>query len=262
MNKYPMITGGEADNHDIPAELMNLMQIGSDSVMDYAKTMLETMVGYKELMMMYTCAIKEVRTKFDVLNTEFNTRYQRNPITSIHSRLKSTNSIMEKVAHRNIEFSLENIEKEITDVAGIRVICSYVDDIYHLAEALEKQDDITLIAKKDYISNPKPNGYRSLHLIISIPVFFADQKKEMTVEIQIRTIAMDFWASLEHQLKYKQEIAEQAQIVARLKSCADVIAKTDKEMLELRQQLESSANKPSEDDVLFEKLKKLNEPIL
>lgn len=130
-----------------------------------------------------------------------------------------------------------------------------------IADSLLKQDDITLIARKDYIANPKPNGYRSLHLIIKVPVFFANQRREMKVEVQIRTIAMDFWASLEHQLKYKQEIPEQEEIVARLKACAETINATDEEMLKIRQQMEAAADIPTEEDLLFEKFSRLDMPI-
>ena len=120
------------------------------------------------------------------------------------TRLKRSGSIAEKLSRQNLPFSTDSIEAHINDVAGVRVICSYVDDIYRIADALLKQDDVTLVARKDYIASPKPNGYRSLHLIVQVPVFFADQKKNLKVEAQIRTIAMDFWASLEHQLKYKK----------------------------------------------------------
>ena len=167
-------------------------------------------------------------------------------------------SILEKLERHDLPFSLNSIVEHINDVAGIRVICSYIDDIYTIADALLRQDDVTLIDRKDYIANPKPNGYRSLHLIVSIPVFFADQKKEVRVEVQIRTIAMDFWASLEHQLKYKQEIPNQQEIIAQLKECADVINDTDEKMLGLRQQIETAADAPSEEEVLFEKLSRLD----
>ena len=182
-----------------------------------AEKILETMVDYKEMRMMYACAIKEVRTKFDVLNTEYSIRYQRNPINFITTRVKSTHSILEKMNRIRNRFTLKDVAECLNDIAGVRVICSYIDDIYRLAEALTAQDDIRLLEKKDYIQNPKPNGYRSLHLIVSVPVFFAEQRQELKVEVQIRTIAMDFWASLEHQIKYKKEIPDQAEIIARLK---------------------------------------------
>ena len=168
----------------------------------------------------------------------------------------------QRMIRKGIPFSLENLEAEIHDLAGIRVICSYVDDIYALAEALTSQDDITLVERKDYISSPKPNGYRSLHLIVSVPVFFSQQTRQIGVEVQIRTIAMDFWASLEHQMKYKREIPDQQHIVAQLKSCADDIARVDQEMMNIRLRLEASADEPSEDDLLIARLKKLDTPIL
>ena len=136
-----------------------------------------------------------------------------------------------------------------------------MDDIYTLADALIKQDDIRLLEKKDYIATPKPNGYRSLHLIITVPVFFAQQKRDIKVEVQIRTIAMDFWASLEHQMKYKKQIAQQEEIVSQLRFCAESIASVDMKMMDIRHRLESAEDQPSEDDILISKLKKLDMPI-
>ena len=222
------------------------------------KKFMDMLVGYRELMMMYACAVKEVRTKFEVLDTEFSVRYQRNPISSISTRLKHTNSIMAKLELYGYRFSLENVEAYINDAAGIRVICSYIDDIYGIADSLLSQDDITLITRKDYIVAPKPNGYRSLHLIVKVPVFFANFRKDMKVEVQIRTIAMDFWASLEHQLKYKQNIPNQQEIVAQLKECADVISQTDQKMIAIRQQIEAASDAPTEDDILLEKLSRFD----
>jgi len=247
----------QADN----TSLLPLVEAGSPVPAELAKRMLETAVDYKELRMMYACAIKEVQTKFDVLNTEFNIRYQRNPISSMHTRLKSSASIVEKMIRKELPFSLENLEEQVEDIAGIRIICSYIDDIYALADALISQDDITLIRKKDYIANPKPNGYRSLHMIVSVPVFFSQQRRELKVEVQIRTIAMDFWASLEHQMKYKREIPDQQYIVSQLKECAETIASTDRKMMELRQQLETAEDIPSENELLIARLKKLDTPI-
>ena len=250
------------DQRDERNELIPLGEARALAATEFAKQLLETAVDYKELRMMYACAIKEVQTKFEVLETEFKVRYQRNPIAAIQTRLKSSSSIVEKMIRKGIPFSLENLEAEIHDLAGIRVICSYVDDIYALAEALTSQDDITLVERKDYISSPKPNGYRSLHLIVSVPVFFSQQTRQIRVEVQIRTIAMDFWASLEHQMKYKREIPDQQHIVAQLKSCADDIARVDQEMMNIRLRLEASADEPSEDDLLIARLKKLDTPIL
>ena len=230
----------------------------SDFLYNSAKQIMEKMVGYKELMMMYACAIKEVRTKFDVLNTEFNARYRRNPISTITTRLKKSSAIADKMIKRNIPFTLKNIDENVHDVAGVRVVCPYIDDIYLIADAFLKQDDITLISKKDYIENPKPNGYRSLHLIVIVPVYFAKQKKDMKVEVQIRTIAMDFWASLEHQMKYKQEIPDQEAISEELKECAQTICETDEKMLGIRKKIEAAADFPSDDELLFEKFSKLD----
>jgi len=230
-------------------------------VFNHTKRVMGTMIDYKELMMMYTCAMKEVQTKFDVLNTEFKVRYQRNPISSICTRLKRASGITEKLMRMKKPITTESIEENINDVAGVRVICSYIDDIYMIADALLRQDDITLVTRKDYIAEPKPNGYRSLHLIVRVPVFFADRRREMKVEVQIRTIAMDFWASLEHQLKYKQEIADQEHIIEQLKDCAEVINATDAKMLDIRRQIEEMADTPTEEDLLFEKFSRIDIPL-
>lgn len=250
------------DERDERNQLIPLGEAKALAATEFARQLLETAVEYKELRMMYACAIKEVQTKFEVLETEFKVRYQRNPISSIQTRLKSSSSIIEKMIRKGVPFSMENLEQQIQDLAGIRVICSYVDDIYALANALTSQDDITLLEEKDYIRNPKPNGYRSLHLIVSVPVFFSQQKRQIKVEVQIRTIAMDFWASLEHQMKYKREIPDQQHIVAQLKNCAEDIARVDREMMDIRRRLEESVDEPTEDDILIARLKKLDTPIL
>lgn len=242
-----------------PSDVNNSLADMTATVMqERARQLAGTLVEYKELMMRYACAIKEIQTKFEVLNTEFKVRQRRNPISHISSRLKQTASIAAKLSRMSAPFSVENIERYLHDVAGVRVICPYIDDIYTIAEALLKQDDITLITQKDYIANPKPNGYRSLHLIVSVPVFFAEQRREMAVEVQIRTIAMDFWASLEHQLKYKHDVPDEEDIVAQLKSCAEVISETDKTMLLLRQRIENAEDTPTEEDLLLEQLSRLD----
>ena len=150
------------------------------------------------LMSCYRCAIMEVETKFRVLNEQFSLSHERNPIDSIKTRLKSPESIIEKLNRKNYPNTINSIEENIKDVAGIKVICSFIDDIYMLADCLLQQDDIKLIERKDYIKNPKENGYRSLHLIVEIPIFLQDEKRLMKVEVQLRTIAMEFWANLEH----------------------------------------------------------------
>lgn len=185
---------------------------------------------FQTLMMMYNSAIREVRTKLEVLNDEFQVKSRRNPIEYIKYRVKKPQSIIEKLQRKQLPVSLDSVVNNLHDIAGIRVICSYVTDIYAIAEMLISQDDIVLITVKDYIKNPKPNGYRSLHLVVEIPVFFSDAKQAMKVEVQIRTIAMDFWASLEHQLHYKTAGQAPESIVTELKECAEVIAQTDSRM--------------------------------
>lgn len=195
---------------------------------------------FQELMMMYNCAIREVRTKLEVLNDELSIHHKRNPIEFITSRIKRPLSIVEKLQRYGVPVTLESVEQNLNDVAGIRVICSFIDDIYAVADMLLRQDDVTLIKRKDYIKNPKENGYRSLHLIIEIPVFFSNQKKPMRVEVQIRTIAMDFWASVDHQLKYKQDVENPEAVSAELKECADIIAQTDARMLAIKEKIYSN----------------------
>ncbi len=190
--------------------------------------------GYAELMAYYRCAIMEVETKFNVLNEEFSLQFDRNPIESIKSRLKRPESIRNKLDKYGLDISFENIKNSINDIAGIRVVCSFLDDVYVLADALLKQDDITLIEKKDYIQNPKENGYRSLHLIVGVPIFLAHEKRIMNVEIQLRTIAMDFWASLEHQLRYKKDFVYTDEMLEELKECAETSAELDYRMENLR----------------------------
>lgn len=239
--------------------LQRAEQRAAGVILAQARQMMNTMVEYKELMTMYACAMKQVRTKFEVLDSEFNVRYQRNPIYAINTRLKKTASIIDKLNRKHKAFTCKDIEENLFDVAGVRVICSYSDDIYRIAESFLKQDDVTLIRKKDYIAEPKENGYRSLHLIVKVPVYFSEMTKDMAVEVQIRTIAMDFWANLEHQLKYKQEIPNQTEIVSELKTCADVLAGTDDKMLSLRKRIgDMEDTKATDSDVLLEKLSKLD----
>lgn len=245
---------------DFPIELLPVNISDAVALHDHSKMIMNLIIEYRELMMMYTCAMKEIRTKFEILNTEFNIRYQRNPINFINTRLKRSSSIAEKMVKNSIPFSIENLEANFNDIAGIRVICSYVDDIYLLSKALIKQSDVTLISEKDYIENPKPNGYRSMHLIVSIPVFFADHMKHIKVEVQIRTIAMDFWATLEHELKYKNQIANEAEIVAELKKCADTISETDSKMLEIRKKIEENTCNQTEDEILIKKMRRIDVP--
>lgn len=193
---------------------------------------------YQALMMNYECAMLEIKTKLDVLNAELSVKDSRNPFETIKTRIKKPISIINKLKKDGIDVTLENIEKHLNDVAGIRVICSFPDDIYRLADYLEAQDDIRVIARKDYIANPKANGYRSLHLIVEIPIFLTSEKKNMRVEVQFRTIAMDFWASLEHKLKYKREIANAESISNELYYCAELINQLDCRMQQIREKIE------------------------
>ncbi len=198
---------------------------------------LEQLYQFIELEHLYESAIREVKTKLEILDSEFKTKYDYNPIHHIEDRLKSPQSMMEKLQRKGMTFSTENVRSTLHDIAGVRVICNYIEDIYSVAEFLTRQDDVTLIKTKDYIKNPKPNGYRSLHLVIETPVFLSDRKEMVHVEVQIRTIAMDFWASLEHQLKYKTDSEVSAELAQQLKDCAETIAATDLKMQSIYQTL-------------------------
>lgn len=203
-----------------------------------ANQLLVQMKPFSQLMMQYKCALMEVETKLNVLNAEFSLEYDRNPFESIKTRIKEPVSIFEKMKRMGEEITVDNIERCLNDVAGIRVICSFPEDIYTIAEMLERQDDITVLKKKDYIKNPKENGYRSLHLILEIPIFLSNEKKYMKVEVQFRTIAMDFWASVEHKLKYKKNIKNSEQIAEQLKNCANTIADVDFRMQAIRHDID------------------------
>lgn len=192
---------------------------------------------FNRLMMEYRAAIMEVETRLKVLNEEFSQVYNRNPFESIKSRLKTPTSIYAKMAYKGYPVTVESIREHLTDVAGLRVICSFPDDIYRLADLLVKQDDFILLRKKDYISSPKANGYRSLHLILSVPIFLSNEKKYMKAEVQFRTIAMDFWASLEHKLKYKKDVENTEEIERQLRACADSIEALDYQMQDIRDKI-------------------------
>ena len=199
----------------------------------------ENALPYRKLMSYYRCAMMEIETKFNVLNDQFSLQYERNPIESIKTRLKSPESLLRKLRKKDLPVTIESVEDNIYDVAGIRVICSFIEDIYNLAECLLRQDDIKLIEIKDYIKEPKKSGYRSLHLIVEVPIFLEDEKKLVKAEVQLRTIAMDFWASLEHKLQYKKEIApeEAASISEILAKCAEAISDLDARMEEIKNRI-------------------------
>ena len=198
---------------------------------------IETFRDFRRHMTMYSCAIREVRTKFEVLNEELSVSSQRNPIQGIYSRVKSPESIFGKMKRIGCPFSIKSMVDNLNDIAGIRIICQYIDDIYTVAAMLGGQDDISVINVKDYIKSPKPNGYRSFHMIVEVPVFFSNEKTNVRVEVQLRTIAMDSWATLEHGMKYKKEIADSAAIVAELKECADQVYALDTRMQALKDKI-------------------------
>ena len=191
-------------------------------------------MAFMKLMSYYKCALMEIETKLKVLNEEYRLQNDRNPICSIKTRLKSPGSIKNKLDRRNLPATIDNMEEYLSDIAGVRVICSFPDDVYTIADALLKQDDIILLKKKDYIAKPKQNGYRSLHMIVAIPIFLENEKRMMKVEIQLRTIAMDCWASLEHQLRYKKDYIHDDSISKELWDCARLSEELDLRMENLR----------------------------
>lgn len=200
---------------------------------------MEQLQGIIKLQQLYQAAIREISTKLEILDDEFRFQFDRNPIHQIESRMKTPPSIIEKLSRRGLDITVEAARESITDIAGTRVICSYVEDIYAIVKLLIQQDDIILLRETDYIKYPKPNGYRSLHLVVKVPVFLSGGKELVPVEIQIRTIAMDFWASLEHQLRYKEVKDIPEELARELKDCADVIAKTDIRMQNINHEFEN-----------------------
>ena len=192
---------------------------------------------YREMMQLYSAAVREVRTKVEILDEEFRTRYAHNPIHHIDSRLKSPQSMMKKLARKGLPQTLEAAEANLNDIAGVRIVCNYMDDIYRIAELLQRQRDVEFVHRRDYIENPKESGYRSLHLVIRIPVFLSSHTELVPVEIQIRTIAMDFWASLEHQLRYKSNHETTQQLRRRLQHCAEASAALDREMQDIYREI-------------------------
>lgn len=188
-------------------------------------------------LLLYDAALKQINTKLEILNNEFKMAHQYNPIEHIASRIKSPQSIVKKLRHNNLDLTIENIINYVNDVAGIRIICSFTSDIFRIADLIAKQSDIKVIKVKDYIMCPKQNGYTSYHMIVSIPVFLSDRTVDTKVEIQIRTIAMDFWASLEHKIYYKFEGNAPEHIRKELKECSDIVAYLDQKMLSLNEEI-------------------------
>ncbi len=209
-----------------------------DMIPEGAEKYFEHLKVFQEMMMRYQCAILEVQTKLQVLNNDMSVRYSRNPIEFVKTRIKNPASIAEKLKRNGLDISVDSMINNLNDVAGVRVVCSFIDDIYEVANMLARQNDIKVIKIKDYIKNPKDNGYRSYHMIIEIPVFFSDKTMNMRVEIQIRTIAMDFWASLEHELKYKKDIDWSKEIGEELRECAETINRTDRKMMAIRNHID------------------------
>lgn len=202
----------------------------------------DTLQEFLVLQQLYDAGIKEVRTKLEILDDEFKIRHDHNPIHHMEYRLKSVNSILGKLEKRGLEVSLDSIVSNLTDIAGVRVICNYVSDVYKIADLLIKQSDIIVIARKDYIKHPKENGYRSLHLVVQVPIFLAEKVEPVNVEIQIRTIAMDFWASLEHHLRYKADNEVPDRVRAELLECAKTISNLDYKMQGIHEELNKSKN--------------------
>lgn len=191
-----------------------------------------------ELQQLYNAAIKEIQTKLEILNEEFKVKFARNPIHHVESRLKSTRSIINKLRKKNVEVSIESAKANLNDIAGIRIVCCYIDDVYRVSDMLLAQTDIELVKSQDYIKEPNYNGYRSLHLDLRVPVFLSERTEKVTVEVQIRTVAMDFWASLEHDLRYKSDKDIPASIGEDMLRCANEIAEIDAKMQSIYQQIQ------------------------
>ena len=210
---------------------------------------------WQRALLLYDAVLKEICTKIEILNNEFKLAHQYNPIEHISSRIKSADSIARKMRINNRELTVENIIRYVNDVAGVRIICTFTSDIYRIADAIAKQSDVTVLRVKDYIANPKPNGYTSYHMIVSIPIFLSNDKIDTKVEIQIRTIAMDFWASLEHKLRYKKDIpADKAKYLEdEMLACAQISADLDMRMQNVRDVIAENA-KPDEQSLLLKDL--------
>ena len=214
---------------------LKLMEAVDEETLEWAQ---KASREFAKRMSYYKCAMLEVETRFHVLNEEYVLEHGRSPVNSVKSRLKTLPSLREKLERKHIPFDVDTLEQQINDIAGVRVICSFPEDVYTMANTFLAMDDIEVLQRKDYISNPKHNGYRSLHLIVAIPVHLAEGKRMTKVEIQLRTIAMDFWASLEHQLRYKQDNAFTEEMAAELYECAQLSAALDIRMDNLRKSVQ------------------------
>ena len=203
---------------------------------------------WKSLMFLYSSALKEINVKIEILNNEFIQIYNYNPIEHVKSRLKTPESIVKKLKRMGAEVNVVNMTEKISDIAGIRIICSFTSDIYQIADMISRQRDVTVLYIKDYIKNPKPNGYKSYHMVVTIPVYLTDGPVETKVEIQIRSVAMDFWASLEHKIAYKFEGNAPEGLLRELKECADVVDMLDKKMFSLNEAITAYAKEHPETD--------------
>lgn len=218
-------------------ELRAPAAIDIDTIPSDSEHVFEDEGAYQEVMMRYHCAILEMRTKLEVLSHDMAVRYRRNPIEFIETRLKKPSSIARKLQSMGLEVTVENMKARLSDIAGLRVLCAYIDDIYEIARMLARQTDVKIVTVKDYIKSPKENGYRSYHMIVEIPVYFSDRVMPVRCEIQIRTIAMDFWATLDHDMQYKKQVEDADEIMRELKECADIIHNTDEKMMRLRERI-------------------------
>lgn len=232
-----------------PQSQNELMQADSSmSVDEYLAQLHADYDPVYSLLMNYQCAVMEVETKFNVLNSRLSIQGEHNPIESIKSRVKSLDSIIRKLEKNSLPITLESVEQNLQDVAGVRVVCSFTDDIYRIEKCFLAQEDVTLVNRKDYIQHPKPSGYRSLHLIIKTPIYTENGKKDMFVEVQMRTIAMDFWASLEHKLRYKKNLNPKTAetLLKELEECAEISAKLDEKMLQIRDRIAADGTAPAD----------------
>ena len=215
--------------------------------MDYNSKMSDGVDSWETMMLLYKSALMEVGTKLEILNEEFKHIHQYNPIEHIKQRIKSPESIVKKLKKRGLDSTIENMREFINDIAGIRVICSFTSDIYRIAEKIRNQNDIKVISVKDYIISPKESGYKSFHMIVSVPIYLSDSVVDTKVEIQIRTVAMDFWASLEHKVNYKLDQDDSDEeiknIRRRLYDCAQMVSVLDDEMLALNEKMQDLIEK-------------------
>lgn len=214
--------------------------------MDAAEIIREDIGSWETVMFLYNSALKKVNTKIDILNDEFKHIHNYNPIEYIKARIKTPESTVKKLKRNGYESTIENMVTHINDIAGIRIVCSFTSDIYRIAEMIGQQSDLTVLSVKDYIRKPKDSGYKSYHMLVTIPIYMSDKTVDTKVEIQIRTIAMDFWASLEHKIYYKFEGNAPDYISRDLQECADIVSKLDAKMLQLNEAIKEAKEQQEE----------------